>query len=410
MKPPATSLRWLLPCATALLLLGCERSTSDFVNADWHRKDLNAHLARWLAISPTPSGLMQGGFDRSWKAVPNASNDLTVHSRIVYALIAGYEATGDKRYEQAARHGADFLLKHFRDPDYGGFYQRVDADGKVLSDGKNSYGQAFAVLALSHMGRVTGDEGYKKAALTAWRDVRNNLRDQDGGFRMGAARNFAPGDSGLKSQNHVMHLFEALLALIDATGDASALQDAREVGDFVLYKLMVGLPSGSAYIPEWYDEHWKPLQSRDKGGFIDIGHQFEWIHLLRTAEQRGLPPLYADVSERLLKYAVASGYDESNGGIYSRIYPDGEVDRNKYWWPQAEAMRAFLAVGERPDMARRYRQTLDLVDSEILDRANGGWFTGAKRTCADGHCGNVQPEPYHLVGMDLAALKVVQSQ
>lgn len=403
------SLRWLIPCAAALLLQGCERSSGEFVNAEWHRKDLSAHLARWVAVSPTPSGLMQGAFDRSWKAVPGAGNDLTAHSRIVYTLIAGYEATGDKRYEVAARHGADFLLQHFRDPQYGGFYRLVDANGKVLDETKNTYSHAFVVLALAHMGRVTGDERYKKAALSAWHDVRDKLRDRDGGFRHAAGRDFASGGDGLHSQNHVMHIFEALLALLDATGDASVMKDAREVGDFVLYKLMVGLPSGAAYIPEWYDEHWKPLTSRDKGGFIDIGHQFEWIHLLRTAEQRGLPPLYADVSERLLRYAVATGYDESDGGVYSRVYPDGEVDRNKYWWPQAEGMRAFLAVGDRPDMARRYRQTLDLVDAEMLDRANGGWFNGARRTCAAGHCGNEQPEPYHLVGMDLAALKVAPS-
>jgi len=74
------------------------------------------------------------------------------------------------------------------------------------------------------------------------------------------------------------------------------LQDAREVGNFVLYKLMVGLPSGGAYIPEWYDEHWKPLKSRDKGGFTDIGHQCEWVHLLRTAEKRGLL-VYYDVDD-----------------------------------------------------------------------------------------------------------------
>jgi mannose/cellobiose epimerase-like protein (N-acyl-D-glucosamine 2-epimerase family) len=402
-------LRWLVPCAAALLLQGCEQNNGEFVNADWHRKDLNSHLSRWVAVAPTPSGLMLASFDRHWKAVAGGGNDLTMHSRMVYALIAGYEATNDKRYAQAARRGADFLLEHYSDPQYGGFYRRVDVDGKVLDESKNTYSHAFVVLALSHMGRVTGEERYKKAALQAWRDVRDNLRDQDGGFRISSSRDFAPSPGGLNSQNHVMHIFEALLALIDATGDQGVLQDAREVGNFVLYKLMVGLPSGGAYIPEWYDEHWKPLKSRDKGGFIDIGHQFEWVHLLRTAEKRGLPPMYTDVSERLLKYAVAVGYDESDGGIFSRIYPDGEVDRNKYWWPQAEAMRAFLAVGDRPDMARRYRQTLDLVDLEMLDRANGGWFTGARRTCEAGRCGNEQPEPYHLVGMDLAALKVARS-
>jgi mannose/cellobiose epimerase-like protein (N-acyl-D-glucosamine 2-epimerase family) len=403
------AVRWLLPCAFVFLSQGCERS-GEFVDADWHRKDLNANLARWVAISPTPSGLMQGNFDRSWKPAAGHGSDLTVHSRIVYSMIAGFEATGDKRYEQAARRGAEFLLQHYHDGEFGGFYKRVDADGKVLDSGKDVYGQAFAVLALSHMARVTKDERYQKAALTAWHDIRDHLRDPDGGFRNATVRDFSAASGGLNSQNHVMHIFEALLALIDATHDPVTIEDAREVGNFVLYKLMVGLPSGAAYIPEWFDEHWKPLANKEAGAYIDVGHQFEWIHLLRTAERRGLPPLYADVSERLLKYAVAIGYDETDGGVFNRVYPDGTVDRNKYWWPQAESMRAFLAVGDRPDMARRYRQTLDLVNSEILDQANGGWRLGAKGTCAAGNCGNEQPEPYHLVGLDVAALSVAASQ
>jgi len=398
--------RWLLPCAL-VLLQGCERS-SDFVDADWHRKDLNAHLSRWVAISPTPSGMMQGTFERNWKPAAGQGSDLTIHSRLVYTMIAGYEATGDQRYEQAARNGADFLLQHFHDAEFGGFYRRVDAAGKVLDSSKQTYGQAFAVLALSHMARVTKEERYKQAALSAWHDVRDHLGDPLGGFRTEAARDFSLRGNSANSQNHVMHIFEALLALIDATQDPATIEDARKVGNFVLYKLLVGLPSGSAYIPEWYDAQWKPLATRE--GYIDIGHQFEWVHLLRSAERRGLPPMYADVGERVLKYAIATGYDESAGGVFSRIYTDGTVDRNKYWWPQAEGMRAFLAVGDRPDMARRYRQTLDLVNAELLDTANGGWRLGARRTCAEGKCSNEQPEPYHLVGLDVAALSLATSQ
>jgi len=409
MRSQATTRRWLLSLALLASLAGCERGGGQFVDADWHRKDLNAHLARWVTVAPTPSGLMLGQFDRNWQAQQGASGDLTLHSRIVYALIVGYEATGDKRYADAARRGADFMLEHFHDPQYGGFYQRVDADGKAVDSSKNTYGHAFALLALSHMARVTGDERYKQAALAAWHDIRTNLRDADGGFRANAGRDFAP-SSGLRTQNPVMHMFESLLALIEATGDRQALEDARSVGDFVLYKLMVGLPSGGAYIPEWYDEHWKPLATRDLGAYVDVGHQFEWSHLLRTAERRGLPPIYSDVDDRLLKYAVASGYDEASGGIFNRIYPDGAVDRHKYWWQQAEAMRAFMAVGDRPEMARRYRQTLELVDEEVLDRDHGGWRFGVKQTCQDGLCGNMQPEPYHLVGLDVAALSIANSQ
>jgi mannobiose 2-epimerase len=383
--------------AAALCLAVLAACDSEVPNIAWHRKDLDGHLTRWLAVAPTPSGLMQWQFERNWQPPSKVTGDLTMHSRLVFTMLVGYEATHDARYLDAARRGADFMLASFRDPVYGGFYQAVDASGKPASQIKDSYGHAFALLALSHAARVTGDPKYKAAALAAWQDIRNNLREPGGGLRQSAPRDFGPTPPGRHSQNPDMHMFEALLALIDATGDPQVLADARELGDFVLRRLMVGLPDGGAYIPEWYDAQWKPLTDDD--GFIDLGHQFEWSHLLRSAEKRGLPPLYADVADRLLKFAVAKGYDEQDGGIFNRMSAGGQVDRSKYWWQQAEGIKAFLATAQRPDMARRYQETLELVEKEFVDHENGGW-----QSCAKGGCGKLQPDPYHLVGMDWAAL------
>lgn len=393
-----------------VLFAGCDSDggaggAASVANVEWHRRDLDAQLTRWLAVAPTPSGLMRGEFDRSWKPARDGG-DLTMHSHLVYTMLVGYEATGDKRYLEAARRGTDFTLAHFRDPQYGGFFQRVDAAGKPVNAGKNTYGHAFALLALAHAARVTGDPAYKEAALAAWQDIRGKLRQAGGGLRIEAPRDFAPGASRFNSQNHLMHMFEALLALIEASGDPSVLADARELGDFVLHKLLVGLPSGGAYIPEWYDLQWQPLQGGD--GYTDIGHQFEWSHLLRTAERRGLPPVYGEVADRLLKFAVAQGYDEQDGGVFNRVYANGEVDRSKHWWPQAEAMRAFLAVPQRPDMVRRYQETQELVEQEFLDRENGGWLLGPRKACANGNCGKLQADPYHLVGLHWTVLSSKQ--
>jgi len=407
-------LRRALAASCLVLLAACdsnnggrgERSAmAEVANAEWHRKDLNAHLVRWLAVAPTASGLLQGQFDRSWRPPGKTSGDLTLHSRLVYTMLVGYEATGEARYLEVARRGTDFLLSSFRDSVHGGFFQVVDAGGKPVSMTKNTYGHAFALLALSHAARVTGEPKYKEAALAAWQDIRRNLREPGGGLRSAALRDFALVPEARHTQNPLMHMFEALLALIDATGDQQVVADARELGDFVLNRLMVGLPDGGAYIPEWYDEQWQPLTGDD--GFVDLGHQFEWSHLLRSAESRGLPPIYADVADRLLKFAVAKGYDEQDGGIFNRMSTSGRVDRSKYWWQQAEGMKAFLAVAQRPDMARRYHETLELVDKEIIDRDNGGWRFGAKQTCAGG-CNKMQPDPYHLVGLDWMALSTKQ--
>ncbi|WP_028102063.1 AGE family epimerase/isomerase [Pseudoduganella violaceinigra] len=389
--------------ACLALLAACDsggggRAMSKVANTEWHRKDLDAHLSRWLAVAPTPSGMLRGQFDRNWQPADSSAVELTLHSRLVYTMLVGYEATHDPRYLEAAKRGADFLLGPFHDTLNGGFYQVVDATGKVVSPAKNTYGHAFALLALAHAARVTGEATYRDAALAAWQDIRLKLREPGGGLRGAAARDFAPAMEKRHSQNPLMHMFEALLALIDATGDQQVVADARALGDFVLNQLMVGLPDGGTYIPEWYDAQWKPL--RDDDGFTDLGHQFEWSHLLRSAELRGLPPTYAAVADRLLKFAVAHGYDEQDGGIFNRMSPGGQVDHGKFWWQQAEGMKAFLAVAERPDMARRYQETLELVDREIIDRDNGGWRFGAKQTCSGGGCSKQQPDPYHMVGLD----------
>lgn len=394
--------------SAVLLLYGCDIApdNTQVIDTKWHRQDLETHLSRWLAVAPTPSGLLLGSFDRQWRSLSTNESDLTTHSRLIFAMVIGYEITGDTRYLEVAVRGTDFLLSNFRDSLHGGFFARVDANGRVVNAAKNTYGHAFALLALSHVARVTKEEKYRAAALSAWRDIDLHLRDSDGGFRPEAPRDFGPSNS-LRTQNPVMHMFEALLALVDATGDPQALAGAQSVGHFVLYKLLEGQPDGSAYIPEWYDEHWKPLPTKDKGGYIDIGHQFEWSHLLAGAERRGLPALYGPTAERLLKYALKIGYDEIDGGVFNRAYPDGLVDRDKFWWQQAEGLRALMvaaSTSHRRNLWHRYEQTLELVKEQLADDTHGGWKFADKRTCDSGHCGSEQPDPYHMVGMDAIAL------
>ena len=99
-------------------------------------------------------------------------------------MVAGYERLGDKRYLDIAVRSTDFLLTNFEDTVYGGFFERVDADGKVINAGKRTYSHAFALLALSHVARVTKSEKYRIAALHALRDVNLHLRDSSGAVRL----------------------------------------------------------------------------------------------------------------------------------------------------------------------------------------------------------------------------------
>ena len=400
--------------ATAVVL-AVESAGCDFLgprplqpDAKWHERALvDGHLAHWLAVAPSESGFLHANVTRAWQPREQKETDLVAQSRLIYVLLSGYEVTGDPRYLAAARTGADFLLRHFTDPVQGGFFRIVDPNGRVLNDSKHTYGHAFAIFALAHAYRVTKDERYRSAAFASWRAVRANLRDSAGGFRPEAPRDFSGGgESGSRSQNPVMHLYEALLALYDATGDSEALSGAHGIGDFVVYRLLHGLPSGGAYIAELYDAKWEPLPE-DGSGNIDLGHQFEWAYLLNSSEERGLPALYTAVAQRLLDYAIKTGYDEQNGGCFNVAYTDGKVHREKGYWQQSECLRTIMryaALYGKPEMKRRYEQTLALVQDEFIDAKNGGWFVMSPNACAHQTCPDEQPDAYHMTAMHREAL------
>ena len=379
------------------------------IDGDWHRRALlEGHLSKWLAAAPTPSGLFVTAFDRRWRPRKVTGTSLTMQGRLVYAMASGYEVTQDRRYLEAAIKGADFLLDRFHDPVHGGFFNSVSAQGKVVSDAKQAYGHAFALFALSHVFRISRDERYGAAALRTWREIDAHLREPNGGLRGATSREFAPQPGG-RSQNPVMHMFEALLALIDATGDAEALAGATSVGNFAVYKLLQGAADGSAYIPEWYDDQWQALPTKAQGGYTDLGHQFEWSHMLLTSNLRGLPEIFSAVSDRLLQHALKVGYDEAEGGAFSTSFPDGTVARNKYWWQQAECVRALIAaasIRNRADLWQRYERTIQMVRREFIDAENGGWRQGSLQLCARDGCPDEQPDPYHMTGMHLAAMRV----
>ena len=398
-------------CIVANLPMGC--TTGARIDAAWHRQSLEDLLTRWLAVAPTASGFMRTALDRRWQPLAEQPGYLTEHARLVYSFIIGHEITGDRRFLDAAVGGADFMLSHFRDTVHGGFFMRVAPDGKVVASFKNTYGHAFALFALSHMFRVTANERYRAAALLAWNEIGTRLRNPKGGFWGELPRDFsaprtAPGFA--MSQNPIMHLFEAVLALHEATHDPQILAGAKGVADFVVYRLLKGA-SGGAHVPEWYDVDWSPLPTRQKGGYTDLGHQFEWSHMLLAAEQRGITGVYAQVADRLLKFAVGTGYDDADGGVFTRMYPDGALDREKSWWQQTEGVRAFLASARadgRTDAWRRYEQTVGLLRAEFIDSKNGGWYAKTRAVCERGGCPDLQVEPYHMTGMHVAALHAAE--
>ena len=393
-------------------LLGCEPArTAHRIDADWHRQALlQGHVAHWLRVAPTANGAFRSGFTRSWQARPGAgqSVELTHQARLIVTLLAGHEASQDPQHLRAAEAGGRFLLAHFRDPVHGGFFHQVRLDGSLQADAKRGYGHAFALLALSELARVSTERDWAEAAVQTWQTIATQLLDAQGGLVSDADRRFVHAQGDARTQNPSMHLFEALLALAQvpqADAAAQGLQGARRLGNWVVSDWVQGEADGGAHLPEWYDGRWKPR--RDGGGYIDLGHQFEWVHLLTNATRLGVSPTLAAVAERLLQFAIGKGYDDIDGGCFNRVLPGGEVDRRKGWWQQAECLHGLMVAAhatQRPELWRRVEQTLTWVQRTLIDATHGGWRPGAE--CLDRGCDDLQPDPYHMALMHRAAWRL----
>jgi mannose/cellobiose epimerase-like protein (N-acyl-D-glucosamine 2-epimerase family) len=379
------------------------------IDREWFRKTLIGETAHWRDAASTPSGFFQPSLDRQWRPVGEQMGTLVSQCRLLFVMATGYEVTREVSYLEAVRKGADFLLAHFRDPQYGGWFWSVSPEGKALDTSKDSYGHAFVIFGLSHAARVTGEERYRKAALETWAEMKAHLRDSAGFIKPRTSRDFSQ-VRGTNSQNPMMHLFEALLALHDATGSPAVFQDAQVLADAIFGKLFQE-PGG--YLPELYDADWKPLPAAQRG-YLELGHQFEWAFLLSHAVEKGFPRRYLGLGQRLLDYGMKVAYDPEAGGIFSRgDYHGGAVRGPKGWWEQAEFLRALMhyaVLRRRANLWAPFDQSLEFVKRNFIDAEYGGWY-GAydPKTPIEGrraYKGSVWMVGYHVSGMYAEALRL----
>lgn len=384
-------------------------------------------LPHWLEAAVTPSGFFHVSLDRAWQRVEPAQATLVSQCRLLYDFSVGWRLTGDDHYRDAVAAGAEFLIRYFTDPEWRGWFFSVGPEGQVLDDKKDAYGHAFVIFGLAHAARALQDPKLLALARETLALVRAEFMDGYGGIVPTLSRQLV-GSSNQRTQNPIMHLFEAHLAVLEAhqepwaedtlraavvghsiSSPETVAASAREIGHFV--HGFLSLP-GSGRLPEMYDETWTEL-SRDRGGRIDLGHACEWAFLLSRATEMGLGEEWLPMAEALLAHGLEVG-EAPDGGLYSNEAPEGGLLRpDKGWWQQCEMLRAlvhFAAWRGRDDLWPKLQRHLDFVRSEFLDPDYGGWyFTPAVGGLPPKNSakGSVWKMDYHVVGMCEEALRVL---
>ncbi|HET7091889.1 MAG TPA: AGE family epimerase/isomerase, partial [Thermomicrobiales bacterium] len=280
------------------------------IATDWVGDYLDRLFASWRARADTPSGLFDPYLDRQWRRRGGGPRTLVSQSRLIYVFCRAYERSGDEAYADLARRGIAALIRSFKDPQGDGWVWACRGDGAVADDTWDAYGHAFVILALATAATVFDDDRHRDLALETWDFMRRRLRDDRGGLIWRMRRDGGIPDA-LRSQNPLMHAFEALLVLAPLDDSGTTRRDAGQIWTFLQARML-----GPGRLPEWCEPDWRPVAAGPRA-VIDAGHAFEWAFLLSEAQ-----PLFPDddllaPGRQFLAFGMRHGYDPADGGIVS---------------------------------------------------------------------------------------------
>lgn len=364
----------------------------------WAERLLNEVLGRWLAVADRPNGLFHHRFDRAWQPLDGGPCTLVSQGRLIYNFCRGYQRTSDAAYADAAQRGLEALGRYFQPDPQRPWCWAVHPDGRLADTTANCYGHAFVMLAYATAAEALGESEFTARGLATWRLIQDHFADSHGGYRwlVGAV---AGSESEQRSQNPLMHCYEALLALAVTDSSGTVRRAASELWRFLEARCL-----GPGRLPEWYDAAWQPLADSPRRG-IDVGHACEWAFLLSEAAALGLGEELPERGREFLDYALAVGYDATEGGFISVVDFAGQpTSTHKGWWQQCEGIRALCRYARRhqhPAAAAALGPCLDYARRTFHDPELGGWYADPPHNLDKG---NAYKLDYHVVNCCLELL------
>lgn len=351
------------------------------------------NLTHWLKASKPSTGAFHVNLDSSWNALPQPHSTILSQGNLLYVMSIGTTTSYDKSFQEAVIRGADFILEHYVDPKFGGFYESVDSLGEKIDGTKNLEGQATAILGLAYASQATGRKQYLDSAVKAWSQLKIKLYDPKRGWSTQASEDFS--QQRKCSQRALLRAFEALVMILDITGSESIAEDAEELADFVLNQLW----REPGFLAEEYEENWTSPIPMEDGKIIEIGNQAKWAFLLSESVRVGLPRRFLTWGQRLYDYVLIYGLDVPTGTI-------GEPGntQNRGAWQQAEFLRMLIRYadlhGREVDWPKA-KHLQQYIKRSCLDQAQGGWIE-----VGTSDKGNLKKTGEHEVGMYLEGIRL----
>lgn len=370
-------------------------------------KEVQHHLHNELIPFWTTRGVDKkyGGYltylDRNGNPTGEGVKTLVCQARMIFTSSSVHRANlGGGAFLDIATQGVDFLIKHFWDKEFEGWYWTTEQDGSPLNSSKLTYGQSFAVYALSEYGMASGDPRGLEWALKTYEVIQAKAADNCfGGYYEFLERDWTKKKPGVyggdrKSFDIHMHMMEAYTNLYEATGEPLFKDRTREMVDLIFARILD--PKFRTGVAQFALD-WTPLRAilfkdvwgadrdveEDAGRPMNntsFGHNVEFCWLLgHTIKILGLDAApYIASMRKIYDHCLEYGIDWQRGGVFCEGPHDGPArERNKEFWQQAECLvgmlDAYLLLGDEKYIDG-YERIHRFVIDVMINHAVGEWF------------------------------------
>ncbi len=356
-----------------------------------------------------------GRIDGHNRLHPKADKSISLNTQILWAFAIAARSFPLSEYRSLADRAWHYIKNYFIDEVEGGVFRMLDYRGEPVQTKKQICAQAFTIYAFSEYYRLSGNREALRFCMEIFFLLERYSCDRTkGGYLEAFSREWnlqedvgtgAKADHAVKTMSTHLDVLAAYTNLYRIHPDAAVGESLRTL---IRYFPNRFIDPVTRHLRLFFDEDWKDVSTT-----ISFGHDIEasWL-LVEAAEVLGDPDLLEQCRKEALAMArvtLREGIDR-DGGCFYETGAEQYVDRNKHWWPQAEAMVGFLnafQISQQPEFYRAAQRSWQFIETAIKDHEAGEWHSmvSQDQTLARADKAGPRKGPFHNVRACLEGIK-----
>lgn len=312
-----------------------------------------------------------------------ANKGIILNTRILWTFSAIGNYKKDNSTLKFAKRAFDYLQQKFQDHEMGGVYWELDAKGNPINKRKQIYAQAFAIYALSEYYILTKEEQALNWAYSLFLLVEKHALDKHKhGYLEAFDKDWQAIDdmrlsekdlNASKTMNTHLHILEAYTTLFSISGSVLV---KKALENLILLFLNKFYKTENNHFRLFFNDDWEHLDQK-----VSYGHDIEAFWLLieaaKSIQNTDLLQKIKSLTKPLTNTFLEEAYVENGGIINETDLVTKHTDKDRHWWPQAEAMVGLYYAYQITEEYHYLTPVFNIwtyIREHIIDHKNGEWF------------------------------------